>query len=115
MDLQLSNMSPVQVTPVVVDGLMYVTARTSATHWMPAMGGNLALPAAAHAGSGRQRRGWRQSRRRSRRRRVFMATDHAHLIALNRFTGALALGNRDGGLAPELQRHRRAAWWSAIW
>ena len=40
--------------------------------------------------------------------RVFMATDHAHLIALNRATGALLWETRDGRLAPELQRHRRA-------
>ena len=41
--------------------------------------------------------------------RVFMVTDHAHLIALNRIHRRAAVGNRDGGLAPELQRHRRSA------
>ena len=41
--------------------------------------------------------------------RVFMVTDHAHLIALDRFTGALAVGNGDGRLAAELRRHLGAA------
>ena len=41
--------------------------------------------------------------------RVFMVTDHAHLIALNRSHRRAAVGHGDGGLAPELQRDRRAA------
>ncbi len=36
--------------------------------------------------------------------RLFMVTDHAHLIALDRFTGAAAVGDRDGRLARELRR-----------
>ena len=49
--------------------------------------------------------------------RVFMVTDDAHLIALNRFNGDAGLGHRDGGLAPELLRLLGAAgdvgtWWS---
>jgi alcohol dehydrogenase (cytochrome c) len=76
-----------QVTPVVVGGIMYVTAPNECV--------------ALDAGTGR--RLWRYSRPRTRGiqggnanrgvavagDRVFMMTDHAHLIALNRFTGAL--------------------------
>ena len=76
-----------QMTPVVVDGIMYVTAPNECY--------------ALDAGSGRQiwhfkrprtkgvQRRARQPRRRRRRRSLFMVTDHAHLIALNRFTGEL--------------------------
>ncbi|MBA2356511.1 MAG: PQQ-binding-like beta-propeller repeat protein [Acidobacteria bacterium] len=76
-----------QVTPVVVDGIMYVSAPNECY--------------ALDAGSGRQI--WRYKRSRTpgvsggganrgvgvAGDRVFMVTDHAHLIALNRFTGAL--------------------------
>src|SRR5687768_675263 len=76
-----------QVTPVVVDGIMYVTARNECF--------------ALDAGSGR--RIWHYKRTRTQGvsgghanrgvavagDRVFMMTDHAHLIALNRFTGEL--------------------------
>lgn len=76
-----------QVTPVVVGGIMYVTAPNEC----------LALD----AGSGR--RLWHYKRPRTRGvagghanrgvavagTRVFMVTDHAHLLALDRFTGAL--------------------------
>ena len=76
-----------QVTPVVVGGIMYVTAPNEC----------LALD----AGSGRQI--WRYKRSRTpgvsggganrgvavAGDRVFMVTDHAHLLALNRFTGEL--------------------------
>ena len=41
--------------------------------------------------------------------RIFMLTDNAHMIALNRFSGELHVGNRNGRLASELQRHFRAA------
>jgi alcohol dehydrogenase (cytochrome c) len=74
-----------QGTPVVVDGIMYVTAPNECI--------------AMDAGSGR--RIWRFKRPRTPKvsggnanrgvgiagDRVFMLTDHAHLIALNRFTG----------------------------
>jgi alcohol dehydrogenase (cytochrome c) len=74
-----------QVTPVVVDGIMYVTARNECR--------------ALDAGSGRQI--WRFKRSPTAGvaggnanrgvavagSRVFMVTDHAHLIALDRFTG----------------------------
>ena len=79
-----------EVTPVVVDGLMYVTMANEAY--------------ALDAASGRQI--WHYSRPLTKGvigdagtainrgvavlgDRVFMVTDHAHLIALNRFTGQL--------------------------
>ena len=76
-----------QVTPVVVDGIMYVTAVNECY--------------ALDAGSGR--RIWQYKRPRTPKAtggwanrgvavagdRVFMATDNAHLIALDRFTGEL--------------------------
>jgi alcohol dehydrogenase (cytochrome c) len=86
----LPNTPPLQVTPVVVDGVMYVTSANQCY--------------ALDAGSGRQI--WHYQRPRTKDLvgnaaggvnrgvgvagdRVFMVTDHAHLIALNRFTGAL--------------------------
>jgi alcohol dehydrogenase (cytochrome c) len=76
-----------QVTPVVVGGIMYVTARNQCF--------------ALDAGSGRQI--WHYKRPHTKGvtqgganrgvavagDRVFMMTDHAHLVALNRFTGEL--------------------------
>jgi alcohol dehydrogenase (cytochrome c) len=84
------NAPTLQVTPVVVDGVMYVTSANQSY--------------ALDAGSGRQI--WHYSRPRTKglvgnaaggvnrgvgvaADRVFMVTDHAHLIALNRATGAL--------------------------
>ena len=86
----LPNTPPLQVTPVVVDGVMYVTSANQCY--------------ALDAGSGREI--WHYSRPRTRGLignaaggvnrgvavagdRVFMVTDHAHIIALNRATGAL--------------------------
>ncbi len=86
----LPNTPPLQVTPVVVDGVMYVTSANQCY--------------ALDAGSGREI--WRYQRPRTAGLignaaggvnrgvgvagdRVFMVTDHAHLIALNRYTGAL--------------------------
>jgi alcohol dehydrogenase (cytochrome c) len=86
----LPNTARLEVTPVVVDGLMYVTSANECY--------------ALDAGSGRQV--WRYRRPRTAGLtgnaaaginrgvavaggRVFMATDHAHLIALDRFTGEL--------------------------
>ncbi len=86
----LPNVSQGQSTPVVVDGVMYVSAANDLY--------------ALDAGSGRQVWNYRRPRTRgligvSARgvnrgvavsgERVFMATDHAHLIALNRASGAL--------------------------
>jgi alcohol dehydrogenase (cytochrome c) len=76
-----------QVTPVVVGGIMYVTAPNECF--------------ALDAGSGRKI--WHYKRPRTKGlsggganrgvavagRRVFMETDHAHIIALDRFTGEL--------------------------
>ena len=82
------NASGLQGTPVVVDGIMYVTAPNECF--------------ALDAGSGRQI--WHYQRPRTpglatggnanrgvgvAGDRVFMETDHAHVIALNRFTGIL--------------------------
>jgi alcohol dehydrogenase (cytochrome c) len=86
----LPNVSGLQLTPLVVDGLMYVTA------------GNECY--ALDAGSGRQI--WHYQRPRSRGLtgggaggnnrgaayagdRIFMDTDNAHIIALNRLDGKL--------------------------
>jgi alcohol dehydrogenase (cytochrome c) len=86
----LPNTSRLQVTPVVVEGVMYVTAANECY--------------AIDAGAGREI--WHYQRPRTKGLvgnaagginrgvavagdRVFMVTDHAHVIALNRFTGAL--------------------------
>jgi alcohol dehydrogenase (cytochrome c) len=86
----LPNTSNLQVTPVVADGVMYVTSANECY--------------ALDAGTGREI--WHYQRPRSKGLigvsagganrgvavagdRVFMTTDHAHLIALNRVTGAL--------------------------
>jgi len=86
----LPNTSRLQVTPVVVGGVMYVTLANECF--------------ALDAGSGREV--WHYRRLRTKGLvgnaagginrgvgvaddRVFMVTDHAHIIALNRFTGAL--------------------------
>jgi alcohol dehydrogenase (cytochrome c) len=81
------NAGQLQMTPVVVDGIMYVTAPNECY--------------ALDAGTGRQI--WHYRRPRTKGvsggnanrgvgvagDRVFMVTDHAHIIALNRFTGEL--------------------------
>jgi alcohol dehydrogenase (cytochrome c) len=86
----LPNTSRLQVTPVVVNGVMYVTSANECY--------------ALDAGAGREI--WHYRRPRTKGLvgnaagginrgvavagdRVFMVTDHAHIIALNRFTGAL--------------------------
>jgi alcohol dehydrogenase (cytochrome c) len=86
----LPNTPTLQGTPVVVDGVMYVTSANQCY--------------ALDAGTGREI--WHYSRPRTRNLtgnaagginrgvgiagdRLFMVTDHAHIIALNRFTGAL--------------------------
>ena len=86
----LPNAAQLQVTPVVVDGVMYVTAANDLY--------------ALDAGSGRQIWNYRRPRTRGLSgvaargvnrgvavagERVFMTTDHAHLVALNRATGAV--------------------------
>ena len=81
----LDDTGLLQVTPVVVGGIMYVTAANECV--------------ALDAGTGR--RIWQYKRPRTKGvaggganrgvavagDRVFMVTDHAHLVALNRFTG----------------------------
>ena len=86
----LQNTPRLQVTPVVVDGVMYVTSANECY--------------ALDAGSGREI--WHYQRPRTKGLignaagginrgvgvagdRLFMVTDHAHVIALNRYTGAL--------------------------
>ncbi len=86
----LPNTTRLQGTPVVVEGIMYVTSANECY--------------ALDAGSGRQI--WHYQRPRTRNLignaagginrgvavagdNLFMVTDHAHIISLNRFTGAL--------------------------
>jgi len=86
----MDDATPLQTTPIVVDGIMYVTTANQCF--------------ALDAGSGRQI--WHFQRPRTRGvignasgginrgaavagDRVFFATDNAHLLALNRFTGAM--------------------------
>ena len=83
----LPNAAGLQGTPVVADGLMYVTAPNEIF--------------ALDAGSGRQvwhfkrartqgvAQGWANRGASVAGDRVFLATDNAHVIALNRWTGAL--------------------------
>ena len=86
----LPNAAQLQVTPLVVDGVMYVTAANDLY--------------ALDAGSGRQIWNYRRPRTRGlggvaargvnrgvavSGDRLFMTTDHAHLIAVNRATGQL--------------------------
>jgi alcohol dehydrogenase (cytochrome c) len=86
----LADSSRLEVTPVVVDGILYVTSANQCY--------------ALDAGNGRPI--WHYKRPRTRGLagdaagginrgvavagdRLFMVTDHAHILALNRFTGAL--------------------------
>jgi alcohol dehydrogenase (cytochrome c) len=83
----IPNSGQLQVTPVVVDGIMYVTAPNECF--------------AVDAGSGRQiwhfkrartpgvSGGWANRGVGVAGDRVFLMTDHAHIIALNRFTGEM--------------------------
>ena len=86
----LADASRLEVTPVVVDGVMYVTTANECH--------------ALDAGSGRRIWDYRRPRTKGLAGdaagginrgvavagdRVFMVTDHAHIIALDRFTGAL--------------------------
>ena len=82
----LPNTPPLEGTPLVVEGIMYVTSANECY--------------ALDAGNGREI--WHYQRRATKGLegkvnrgaavagdRIFMATDNAHLIALNRFTGVL--------------------------
>ncbi len=87
----MDDTTPLQTTPLVVEGIMYVTTANQCF--------------ALDAGTGRQI--WHYQRPRTRGLvgnasgginrgaavagdRVFMVTDNAHLVAMNRFTGTLA-------------------------
>lgn len=76
-----------QVTPVVVDGIMYVTARNECFALDAGSGRPIwhyKRPRTAGVAGGTANRGVGVAGD-----RVFMLTDHAHLIALHRFTGEL--------------------------
>jgi alcohol dehydrogenase (cytochrome c) len=92
----ISGTTPLEGTPVVVEGMMYVTTANQCY--------------ALDAGTGREI--WRFQHPKARSGtalagvnrgaavagdRVFMVTDHAHLLALNRFTGALQWETEMGG------------------
>ncbi len=105
----LPNTAPLQVTPVVVEGVMYVTARTSATRSMPARAGEIwDYQRPRTAGSDRQRgRRHQQGRRRGGRPGVHGDRQRSSDCAQPLHRRA-PVGSGDGRLAPELQRHRRA-------
>ncbi|MGH9662227.1 MAG: pyrroloquinoline quinone-dependent dehydrogenase, partial [Bryobacteraceae bacterium] len=86
----MPNASRLQVTPVVVDGIMYVTGPNECYALDPGTGRQIWHYRRARtpgvigdAGSGINRGVAVAGDR------VFLVTDHAHLIALHRFTGAL--------------------------
>ena len=85
--------------------------RTSATRLDAGLGTpDLALPAPRTRGlSGATPRAASTAASRSRGDRVFMVTDHAHIIALNRFTGALLWDTGRWRTGAELRRDVGAA------
>ena len=90
-----------QVTPVVVDGIMYVTAPNECSRSTPAAAGGSGTssgraPRASPGGSANRGVAVAGDR-------VFMVTDHAHLIALEPLHGRAAVGHRAGRLAQELR------------
>jgi alcohol dehydrogenase (cytochrome c) len=86
----LPNTARLQVTPVVSEGVMYVTAGNECYALDAGSGGQLwhyqrpRTPGLIGNAAGGINRGVAIARD-----RVFMVTDHAHLIALDRFTGKL--------------------------
>ena len=100
-----------EVTPVVVGGIMFVTAandayaldaRTGRTIWhysRPITEG-LIDDASSHHNRGVGI--WHS--------RVFMETDNAHLLCLDARSGPSALGRRLRGRKQELRRNQRALW-----
>ena len=70
---------------------------------------NLALPPSTNQGSRRERRGRHQPRRGGRGRPPLHGHRSRARHRAQSIHGRAALGNRDGRLAPELQRDRRAA------
>ena len=100
------------MTPLVVDGVMYVAAvnevraldaRTGQQIWQFARPQTPGLVPTGDPASGINRAIAVLGNR------VFLQTDHAHLLAVDRRNGQVHLGRRDGGLSPELRRHRRTA------
>jgi alcohol dehydrogenase (cytochrome c) len=85
----MDDTTGLQTTPVVVDGIMYITSATVFRARRGEVAGKSVLPAAARQGSGRQRIGGINRGVAVDGDRVFMATDNAHLLAFNRFTGAV--------------------------
>jgi alcohol dehydrogenase (cytochrome c) len=81
----LPGTGTLQVTPVVVDGIMYVTAPNECYALDAGSGRRLwhyKRPITKGVSGGNANRGVSVAGD-----RVFMMTDHAHIIALNRFTG----------------------------
>ena len=106
----LPNTSRLQVTPVVVERRHVCDERERVLRARRGHGPrNLALSPSANQGSRRQRRGRHQPRR-GRRGRPRL---HGHRSRARHRAQSIhrraAVGNRDGRLAPELQRDRRAA------
>ena len=106
----MPNVTLVETTPVVVDGIMYISSANEAY--------------ALDAGSGRQIWHFRRPRTAGiagnaalgfnrgvavSGNRVFMLTDNAHMIALDRSTGSLQWETEMADSQAELQRHLRAA------
>lgn len=86
----LPNVSPLQGTPLVVDGLMYVTAANEC-YALDAGSGRMVwkwqrprTPGLVGGAAGGTNRGAAYAND-----RIFMATDNAHMIALDRWTGKL--------------------------
>ena len=95
---------------MVVDGVMYVTSANDLFALDARPAAALALPPAAHQGLTGDAAGALNRGVAVLGDRVFMVTDHAHLIALDRITGAPALGYGDGGLPAALRCARARRW-----
>ena len=99
-----------ETVPIVADGIMYVTgpnqafaldARTGHQIWHYSRPRTSGLVSDASLGTNRGVAILGD--------KVFMVTDNAHLIALNRVTGQPRMGSRDAGRAAEIRWDRRAA------
>ena len=106
-----------QVTPVVVDGLMYVTA-VNAVCALDARTGRQIWQYSAAADAGRSSEIAASGINRGVAvlgDRVFLQTDHAHLLALASTDRTASVGRRDGGLSSELRRRPARRSSSTIW
>ena len=102
----IQNTTRLEGTPIVVDGIMYVTDdRTSATRWTPATAARSGASSVRERGAGRQRGRRHQPRRRGGERSRVHGDRSCAPARAQPVHGRAALGHRDGGLAPELQRH----------